>query len=77
MAGLLAWPVVEHLPVDLINSGMQFQLESGEWLVASGNPTSYLPTPTRGFTATGIAPDLHRTSLLIPVIKPGTKSMQM
>ena len=41
MAGLLAWPVVEHLPVDLINSGMQFQLGSGGWLVASGNPTSY------------------------------------
>jgi hypothetical protein len=29
MAGLLALPVVEHLPVDLINSGMQFQLGAG------------------------------------------------
>lgn len=60
-AGLLAWFILNTFPSVLL---------AGQWFEVSVKVRVKLPLTN--LTATGIAPDLHRTSLLIPFVA-GTK----
>lgn len=70
LAGLLAWLTVEHLPIPR-SAGQWYEDSTGEEkrkVVKSAFYCSFTH-----LTATGIAPDLHRTSLLMaPQRQPNT-----